>query len=447
MSRGNFFDNAPDYIETPPPGAAPHDHHPDGMPNGTDDPRFWEVLFALQAAEREREPDHAPGPLYESSALWILTDPWVSAEIPRRPWIAKGYLMRGAVTVVSGPGSAGKSSLMVAWAAAAVTGTSFKNFKMPGVQRIATYNVEDDQDEQKRRFSAMFRRFGLDLAAFGDRLAIIGPKQIGTLITIGRDGKAIASTAAMDELEAFVSVFRPDVLMLDPFVELHDADENDNTAIRAVMAWLRVLAAQHNMAVVVLHHVSKGAKDPGDPDSLRGASSIVGAARVVLTLNVMTKEEAKTFGIPADKRRNYFRLDGAKSNYAAIEDAEWFERQEIRLDNGSDDEPGDGVAVAWPWKPPSVLPENTNEELNRVLDILAAPPAGWLYAPTAVGANSARWAGTVLIRELGCSDEQAKTMVKAWLRSGLLYEDEYKDDAQRKMRKGVRVNNSKRPTE
>lgn len=442
----SFWDNTPELVPEPPPGAIPHDHHPDGMPNGTDDPKFWEALFALQAAEKERAPDDAPGHLFESTALWVLTEPWVSAEIPRRPWIARGYLMRGAVTVVSGPGSAGKSSLMVAWAAAAVTGTSFKNFKTPGAQRIATYNVEDDQDEQKRRFSAMFRRFGLDLSAFGDRLAIIGPKQIGTLITIGRDGKALASTAAMDELDAFVSVFRPDTLMLDPFVELHDADENDNTAVRAVMAWLRVLAARHNMSVVILHHARKGIGDPGDPDSLRGASAIVGAARVVLTLNVMTKEEAKAFGIADEKRRGYFRLDGAKSNYAPIEEAEWFERQEMRLDNGDENEPGDGVAVAWPWKPPSVLPAADNVALNRVLDILAAPPAGWLYAATAVGANATRWAGTVLISELGCSEQQAKAMIKSWLKNELLYEDEYKDDAQRKMRKGVRVNNSKRPT-
>ena len=28
----------------------------------------------------------------------------------------------------------------------------------------------------------------------------------------------------------------PDVLILDPLVELHDAEENDNTALRAVMA-------------------------------------------------------------------------------------------------------------------------------------------------------------------------------------------------------------------
>lgn len=354
--------------------------------------------------------------------------------------------MRGAVTVLSGPGSAGKSSMIIAWASCATTGSAFRNFKVSADTRFAVYNVEDDADEQKRRFSAMFQRLGLTSESPNGRLAIIGPTEAGQLIRTSERGSAMVSTDAMEQIEQFFETFKPDVACFDPFVELHDADENDNTAVRAVMAFLRRMAARHNCSVLVLHHSRKGVGDPGDPDSLRGASAIVGAARVVLTLNVMSKEEAKTFGIAEERRRTYFRLDGAKSNYAPIEDAEWFERQEIKLDNGTDDEPADGVAVAWPWKPPSAFADASTAQINHVLDIIDTPPAGWLYAPTAAGANSARWAGTVIIREIGCGEEQARSMIKSWLRSGLLFEETYYDDGQRKERKGVRVNHTKRPS-
>lgn len=382
----------------------------------------------------------------QTSALWVINEAWQSKDIPRRPWIARGYLMRGAVTVLSGPGSAGKSSMIVAWATCATTGSAFRNFKATQDTRFAVYNVEDDADEQKRRFSAMFQRLGLTPDSFGDRLAIIGPNEAGQLIRTSERGPLV-STEAMEEIEAFFEAFNPDVACFDPFVELHDADENDNTAVRAVMAFLRQMAVRHKCAVLVLHHSRKGIGDPGDPDSLRGASAIVGAARVVLTLNVMSKEEAKSFGIPEERRRTYFRLDGAKSNYAPIEEAEWFERQEIRLDNDGDGEPADGVAVAWPWKPPSTFADATPAQLNHVLDIINEPPAGWMYsAGSGVGDNSARWAGAVLIRELGCSEAQAKAVLKAWVRSGLLQEEEYYDTAQRKAKRGVRVNPNKRPT-
>jgi hypothetical protein len=437
--RANFFS------QSTPPSQPPRDDVPKRV-NGLDEPDY---LRALEAAEHDA-PDydtilhhqaHASG-----AALWVIQEAWKSADIPRRPWIARGYLMRGAVTVLSGPGSAGKSSMIVAWASCATTQTAFRNFKVTAASRFAVYNVEDDADEQKRRFSAMFQRLGLTPAAPDGRLAIIGPTEAGQLIRTAPSGGIMVSTEAMQEIELFFETFKPDVACFDPFVELHDADENDNTAVRAVMAFLRRMAARHNCAVLVLHHSRKGVGDPGDPDSLRGASAIVGAARVVLTLNVMSKEEAKAFGIAEEKRRNYFRLDGAKSNYAPIEDAEWFERQEIKLDNGTADDPPDGVAVAWPWKPPSTFADASAIQINAILDIIATPPAGWLYAPTSAGANSARWAGAVIIRELGCTEDQARSMIKAWLRSGLLFEETYYDDGQRKERKGVRVNHTKRPS-
>ena len=323
------------------------------------DPEYWASISAeagMSAAEwddlERRETGatvHATPEAHAKAGpdiLYILTDGWDEAAIPPRPWIAKGYMMRGAVTVLSGPGSAGKSSLVVAWCAALALGQSFHHLHSPKPVRVATYNVEDDENEQKRRFSAVFRQ--LSATPYDtNNLAIIGPRSVGTLLTFLRDGQILVNTPVMDKLEEFVTQFQPDILFLDPFVELHQADENDNTAIRAVMARFRFIAITYNIAVVVLHHSRKGLASPGDPDSLRGASAIVGAARVALTINTMTEDEAKSFGLPPDSRRNFFRLDGAKSNYAPIEEAEWFQRIEYTLDNG------DGVAAATPWTPPA----------------------------------------------------------------------------------------------
>ena len=135
------------------------------------------------------------------------------------------------------------------------------------------------------------------------------------------------------------------------------------------------------MAVPILHHSRKGTGEPGEMDSLRGASSIVSAARVALTVNTMTEAEAKLFDLPPEKRRNYFRLDGAKNNYAPIADAEWFERVEVQLDNGGGY--GDLVAAAWPWHPPKLMASVPPPEVNRVMDIITAGPApGVRFSPS-----------------------------------------------------------------
>ncbi len=87
----------------------------------------------------------------------------------------------------------------------------------------------------------------------------------------------------------------------------------------------------------------------GDMDRMRGASAITGAVRVMLTLTTMSIEEAEKFGIPADQRRRHFRIDGAKSNYAPAQDAEWWRLDGIEIANG------ETVAAALPWTPPSAF--------------------------------------------------------------------------------------------
>jgi hypothetical protein len=121
------------------------------------------------------------------------------------------------------------------------------------------------------------------------------------------------------------------------------------------MAKFRTLAFEFDHANGTLHHTRKGPATPGDPDQIRGASSIVAAARVAMTLTVMSEEEAQKLGIDPTLRRDYFRLDGAKKNYSRMEDAEWFERIEYELDNT------DRVAMPFPYTPTEAVAATTDE--------------------------------------------------------------------------------------
>jgi hypothetical protein len=395
--------------------------------------------------ERSFESDLFGNRADPGNALRILDTGWDEKDIPLRPWVARGYLMRGAVTVLSGQGSAGKSSLVVAWTCCMALGAAFDRLKVREAVTVGVYNVEDDQDEQRRRFSGMAQRLSVPVAQIMKNVAILSPERIGTLVQIGPNGRTLVNTPVMDTMREWVIARRPDVLFLDPFVELHGSEENDNTAIRAVMAFLRSLAQEFAMAVAVLHHARKGEGTPGDPDSLRGASSIVGAARVVLTLNVMTDVEAKELNISASDRRDYFRLDDAKKNHARLEDVSWFERQERRLDNAVEDQVGDGVVVAWPWKPPSVWKDMSSEDIAAVLDKVAAGPApGVLYTISRRGSGG-RWVGGPIMEYLDINEEQAVKVAKAWVSSGLLTVTKYRDEGSRKDVDGLLVDRSRSP--
>ncbi|MCP1269469.1 AAA family ATPase [Acetobacter cerevisiae] len=283
----------------------------------------------------------------KSQSLILIDDEaWDEGAIPARPWVAEGFLLRGAVTVIVGAPAAGKSSLMVGWAASLALGMEYGKLKPVQPLSVMTYNVEDDRDEQRRRFTAFLRWSGHSPCDLSSKLARLGTDGVGTLLTLSSE-TGICGTPAMQQLERELEARKPDVLMLDPFVELHEAEENDNTSVRTVMAYFRSLAIKYNMAVVLLHHTRKGAAgSPGDPDVARGASAVIGAARIVLTVSVMTEQEAQNFGLPADHHRYFSRVDGAKINAAPIGKEEWFERQPYELSNG------DRVAMMRPWTPP-----------------------------------------------------------------------------------------------
>lgn len=373
-------------------------------------------------------------------ALWVDAEAWAEADIVKRPWIAPGYLLRGAVTVLSGPGSAGKSSLVVGWSIGLALDKTWNRFHPTGRMKVFNYNTEDDRTEQHRRMSATLRQFGAVPQDLARRVIRIGPTGTGSLLHRDPNTGRLMFTQAMNELEALLEAERPDVLILDPLVELHDAEENDNTALRAVMARFRAVAVQFDLALVLIHHARKGSGSAaGDPDSLRGASSIVGAARVVLTVLTMDEEQAGKLGIPSKDRGRYFRVDGAKSNYAPLHEAEWFQRVEYEIDNG------ERIAAAVPWEPPSVFGDITLADIHAMLDRIAAGPTpGILYAPTRKGGSS-RWVGQVVVEMSAATDAQARHIVSMWIKSGLLVVTKYHHPDLRREVPGVLVDDEKRP--
>jgi len=280
-------------------------------------------------------------------ATWFEAGPWIEADIPPRPWIAPGYLIRGQVSLLAGAGGAGKSMLSLGYAVSLVLGKPWGRFQPRHQCRVLVFNAEDDGAEQRLRLSAALRQWDVDPKALGESLIRAGYDEAAPLIDYDPSTGLASPTAAMVEVEEQITKHKPDVVVFDPLVELHTAGENDNQALRAVIAQFRGLAKRHQHASLILLHTRKGSSQAhGDADSIRGAGAIVGAGRVALTCCVMTPDEARDLGLPENAHQHFFRVDGAKSNYAPLRDAEWYERVDYILDNGEQ------VSGAVPWTPP-----------------------------------------------------------------------------------------------
>lgn len=389
------------------------------------------VLFPLAAA-RAATKQPASNATPSEPALWVDADGWVEEQVPRRPWVVPGYLMRGAVTLVAGMGSAGKSSLMVGWAVSLAFGEPLGRFAPPTSCRVALYNVEDDEHEQRRRISAALRPLGRHAGELAGRVIRCGPRDVGTLIERDATTGEIRTTQAWTDLLAMLAAHKPDVLILDPLVELHTAEENDNTALRSVIAKFRALAQQHDLAIVLVHHARKGSV-AGDMDGVRGAGSLVGAARSVFTVTPMTEEEAVDLGLQVDTRRRFVRVDSAKANYAAASEAAWHELQDYELDNG------ESIAAILPWTPPQTARVGAStEQLALIAAAIERGIQGGPYSPR-LSPEQPRSVAALMAQHGVTTDKAQKATLKALLAQGFTVQEWL--DGQRRRRTGLRAAN------
>ena len=144
----------------------------------------------------------------------------------------------------------------------------------------------------------------------------------------------------------------------------------------------------------------------------------------------MTDDEATKLNINPDVRRDFFRLDGAKSNYAKIEEAEWFERVEYKLDND------DGVAAAVPWNPPRDIVDNL-----RIVSVQADVEAGHNGEPFTFRKGTPRSLINMLQDRHQITTSAGVADVARMLKAAGFVEVEYKEPRSRKPAKGIRAPN------
>jgi hypothetical protein len=249
-------------------------------------------------------------------------------------------------------------------------------------------------------------------------------------------------------LDDAIAAFKPDIVSLDPFIKSHGLGENDNNAIDYVCTLLSTIAIDRDIAIDLPHHTNKGIQTAGDANRGRGASASKDAARLVYTLTPMTADEAQQFGLDEGERRRLVRLDSAKINIAPPSSAAtWFRLVGVPLSNGNDAYPnGDTVQTVERWTPPELWADLDSPLLQRILDdIDAGLPNGSRYSAANRAGDRAAW--RVLVHHApGKSEKQAQEVIKAWMKSGLLYAEDYEDPEQRKQRTGLRVNSTKRPS-
>jgi len=260
--------------------------------------------------------------------------------LARRPWIINRAILRGAVTTLVAPGGVGKSSLTLAWGMALAMGRGdWIGADVRERCRVLIVNNEDDCDEEDRRLFALCIEHDIDRRELAGRFFTYRD----TFNALEKGEKAqLQRSAAFERLNAFIQAKNIDVVIMDPFASVAGSavDENDNSQVGIACAAFVKLAKQRNLGVVLVHHTRKPGNASsesyaGDAHSARGASAMINASRVALTLYTMPAKDAEALGVDDCDRRSYVRLDQAKANYAAPGlHTVWLQHRSVILPNG-----------------------------------------------------------------------------------------------------------------
>jgi len=376
----------------------------------------------------------AAKPLAATAYCW--PDP---SQIELRDWIAGRWILRGELTAIIAPGGVGKSSLLVATALSSVSGDCFLGLELwTGPKRVWIWNLEDDLIELSRQIAATAICHNITADDCADRLFVdSGLDQRLCTATETAEGLRVHEPI-YDNLKAEILDRDIDVLIVDPFVSSHEISENDNPKIDAVAKRWKRLAIDAGCAIVLVHHSRKNGNSETTVEDARGASALLNAARVGLTLNRMTKVEADGFGIKGQaERRTIFRVDNGKPNRSPAGNAQWFKIESVDLGNATQNRPSDHVGAVTAWKAPDPFDDVTPGHLREVQALVAD-------GDYRVNEQADDWVGNALAVVIGLDlDEpadkrKAKAIFKTWLANGK-FKTEMRKDGNRKDRPFVTV--------
>lgn len=285
-------------------------------------------------------PELAPPPgLFEAPTLSFGNALDVAGLSPR-PWMLDRMLMLHELTLLLAPGSAGKSSLILALVAHMAMGRDFGPYRCHTRCKSIVYNGEDDKMEQSRRLYAVCDLYGLPYNEVKQNVMLLSAEDVELKLVTAAGRMPVVNETVVREFISLASDPDVGIVAYDPLVDIHDVDEGDSPQMNAVMRVLKRVAREANVASIVAHHTVKAGSSRqedrvGNMDISRGASGIVYKTRIAFTLLNASQQDAEDFGIQDSERNAWVRLDDAKMQYVlAGGTPTWFHKEGVRIPTG-----------------------------------------------------------------------------------------------------------------
>ena len=233
----------------------------------------WEVHLEDEQKEilKQEDPiENLAEDKEEKGPLGLM--PWkdfsaLDIEVPTEFWGDKFIFQRARVLMIGKP-KIGKSHWLGAFATAACTGTEFmgKSFPRPlKVMWLQAEIIEAYITERVNLYLTPYETQSEYIDALGENL-----------IVSGRLRKNLLKDSDIDMVSEEIAFHKPDIVMLDPFINFFDGEENSNADIHKLLGRVDRLIEQHNVCFIIAHHTGKDRQDDMSFMSARGGSVFAG---------------------------------------------------------------------------------------------------------------------------------------------------------------------------
>ena len=179
-------------------------------------------------------------------------------------WLIDDLWAEQAVGILGGEPKCCKSFLALDIAVSVASGTPcLRRFPARRTGPVLIFPAEDALGVVRQRLDGICRAAETDLAAL-PLYVITAPR---VLLDLPQDRQCLRRT---------VAELKPVLLVLDPFIRLHRADENASREVAPLLGYLRELQREFHIAVILVHHVRKRSGKDRPGQALRGSSDLHG---------------------------------------------------------------------------------------------------------------------------------------------------------------------------
>jgi RecA-family ATPase len=239
-----------------------------------------------------------------SAAPLILVCPPAWRDLPLEPmrWLATNRIPARDVTILSGDGGGGKTTVALQLAVGVERGLGDWLGTTCEAGPVIFFSGEEPEAEMRRRLHRTARKRGLDPAAF-DGLHFHFADPDGCLLGVARRDGTVGPTPLFASLAAAALDIRPVLIVVDSIAATFGGNQNDRVHARTFVGLFRQLARQADCAVLLLDHPSLSGIVSGTGRG--GSMDWQNATRARLHLETVEGDDGSTGRVLEVKKTNY----------------------------------------------------------------------------------------------------------------------------------------------